>query len=226
MGENGSGYTRPTKKGNIPYFGKAILKYGWENISHEILHTGLSRKEANELEQFYILFLNLMNPLFGYNQAKGGNNHSMGEEGRKNLSKAHLGQKAWNKGIPMSENSKKKSSISHKKHPSKAWLGKKFSDKHKEALKEAWKKRKEKGLGGWSDEQREKYIETMKKSPYKHSEEVRKRISEKNKGKTITEETRRKLSLKIKGRVMGEEHGRKVREGMQRAKERRKNGIS
>lgn len=160
-GKNGSGYTRPTKKGNIPYFGKAILKYGWENISHEILHTGLSRKEANELEQFYILFLNLMNPLFGYNQAKGGNNHSMGEDGRKNLSKAHLGQKAWNKGIPMSEDSKKKSSISHKKHPSKVWLGKKFSDKHKESLKEAWKKRKEKGLGGWSDEQREKFSKSI-----------------------------------------------------------------
>lgn len=192
-GKNGNAYTRPTKKGLITYFGKAVLKYGWENIEHEILHSGLCRKDANALERYYIFSLDLMNVEKGYNQAKGGDNHSIGEEGRKNLSKAHLGQKAWNKGIPMSESSKRKSSTSHKKNPTRVWLGKKFSESHKEALREAWKKRKEKGLGGWSDEQREKFIEAIKENGGVWNKG--KKLSEKHKNNLRKAKERRKNAI-------------------------------
>lgn len=218
-GKNGNAYTRPTKKGLITYFGKAILKYGWENFTHEVLFEGLTREEACIKEKELIAEYDLMNTDKGYNQTVGGDNHSVGEIGRKNLSEAHKGQKSWNKGVPMTDEAKRKSSISHKLNPTKHFLGKKFTEEHKAKLREAWVKRKEKGLGSWSEEQRSKYMGTMAKTPYRHSEEIRRIISEKNKGKIISEETKRKLSEKLKGRKLGEEHGKKVREGMRKAKE-------
>lgn len=161
-GKNGNAYTRPTKKGLITYFGKAILKYGWENFKHEILFEGLTLEEANNKEKELIAKYDLMNIEKGYNQAVGGDCHSIGEEGRKNLSIAHKGQKGWNKGIPMTKEAKRKSSISHKLNPTRHFLGKKFTEEHKAKLREAWVKRREKGLAGWSDEQKEKFKAAIK----------------------------------------------------------------
>ena len=45
-GNNGSEYIN---KGNI-HFKSAILKYGWDNFTHEILYTNLSPQEADEKE--------------------------------------------------------------------------------------------------------------------------------------------------------------------------------
>ena len=45
---NGNGYSI-----NTP-FGKAIEKYGWESIKHEILDTNLEEDEAKRLEKEYI----------------------------------------------------------------------------------------------------------------------------------------------------------------------------
>ena len=42
---NGNGY-----KGNS-IFSKSIKKYGWKNISHEILYEGLTKKEAIKKEK-------------------------------------------------------------------------------------------------------------------------------------------------------------------------------
>lgn len=50
----------------------AIRKYGWINISHEILHTDLSRIEAEELEIQYISKYRTTNPKYGYNMTTGG----------------------------------------------------------------------------------------------------------------------------------------------------------
>ena len=36
------------------HFYNAILKYGWENITHEILATGLTQDQAETLEREYI----------------------------------------------------------------------------------------------------------------------------------------------------------------------------
>lgn len=45
---NGFGY-----KTN-PYFWRAIVKYGWDGFSHNILHTGLSKDDAIEIEESLI----------------------------------------------------------------------------------------------------------------------------------------------------------------------------
>ena len=64
--QNGNGYISQKK------FWNAIQKYGWENITHEILETGLTEKEACEREIHYIKEYDSINPKFGYNISKGG----------------------------------------------------------------------------------------------------------------------------------------------------------
>lgn len=55
-GKNGYKYLETLKNGKLkhPYFAQAILKYGWDNFAHELLHTDLSKDEACKLEQYYI----------------------------------------------------------------------------------------------------------------------------------------------------------------------------
>ena len=57
---------------NNPYFAKAIQKYGWENIQHEILCDGLYEQEAKTLERFYISQFSSNNASKGYNLTVGG----------------------------------------------------------------------------------------------------------------------------------------------------------
>ena len=42
---NGNGYKE------CPLFWNAIQKYGWDNIKHEILYTGLTEQEAKDMER-------------------------------------------------------------------------------------------------------------------------------------------------------------------------------
>ena len=56
---NGEGYRRCTA------FYRAIKKYGWDNITHEILDTAENLESANEKEKYYI-------SLYGYNCTEGG----------------------------------------------------------------------------------------------------------------------------------------------------------
>ena len=50
----------------------AIQKYGWDNIAHEIIETGLTKKQAEEKERYYIKLYDSTNPEFGYNITYGG----------------------------------------------------------------------------------------------------------------------------------------------------------
>ena len=67
-------------------FYNAIQKYGWDSFRPEILADGLTMDEANELEEYYILLYDSVNPDVGYNLAAGGLNHAMSEESRALLS--------------------------------------------------------------------------------------------------------------------------------------------
>lgn len=83
---NGKGY-----KGNN-YFYKAINKYGWDNIAHEILFENLSKDEAEKKEIELIHQYNSSNRDYGYNILEFGNN-SLGyhhtKESREKMSKNH-----------------------------------------------------------------------------------------------------------------------------------------
>ena len=49
-------------------FFKDIIKFGWDNIKHEILASGLSKEDAINMESAQIAFHNSMLPQYGYNQ--------------------------------------------------------------------------------------------------------------------------------------------------------------
>jgi len=57
---------------NNEHFFRAIKKYGWQNIRHEVLLDGLSETEAVELEKTYIAQYQSDNPQYGYNKTSGG----------------------------------------------------------------------------------------------------------------------------------------------------------
>lgn len=61
---NGKGYETQ------PKMDRAIKKYGWENIKHDIVLSGLSKEQANELEKYLIAELNTIQN--GYNVTIGG----------------------------------------------------------------------------------------------------------------------------------------------------------
>lgn len=62
--KNGYGYETNKEMNN------AIQEFGWENIKKEVLHFGLSKDEACNLEKYYIKTLNTKT--VGYNKAEGG----------------------------------------------------------------------------------------------------------------------------------------------------------
>lgn len=84
---NGFGYYRNT------HFYNAILKYGWDNIKHEILYCDIDEDEAYEKEIELICLYKSNNPKFGYNHTNGGETigkHT--EETKRKISKANKGR--------------------------------------------------------------------------------------------------------------------------------------
>lgn len=65
-GKNGRGYR------NNKYFYSAIIKYGWDSFTHEILYSGISKEEAQRMEIDLISKYNSANGDFGYNLSLGG----------------------------------------------------------------------------------------------------------------------------------------------------------
>lgn len=57
---------------NNPYFWNTIVKYGWCNIKHDILFSGLTKKEAEQKEIELIAAHKSTNPAFGFNCENGG----------------------------------------------------------------------------------------------------------------------------------------------------------
>lgn len=152
---NGNGY----KRGH-PYFWRAICKYKWENFSHEIMFSGLTRQEVIEKERELILFYDATNPNKGYNMTKGGDGkegYVMPDETRKKISTSRLGRftgeensnygnhKLAGENNPFygkhhSDETKKKMSDIATGRPS-PMKGKHFSDEARKNIKNAHQKR-------------------------------------------------------------------------------------
>lgn len=144
---NGKGYQHI-------YFKNAIDKYGWGNISHEILHSNISREEADRLEVALIAEYRSNDKRFGYNISNGGRlagKHS--NETKLKISQAGLGRKQsletiekrriamsgdnnHNYGRVFSEEHRRKLSESHTGNRNHNF-GKKFSEEHRRKLSES-----------------------------------------------------------------------------------------
>lgn len=135
---------------NNAYFFRAISLYGWDGFTHTVLHTNLTKSEAESMEIQLIKKYDTTNTNHGYNIEKGGNGtekfsdeikrkiskslkgHACSDETKKKISESkkgrpspqkgvkrspeineknrisHLGQKAWNKGIPWTDEDRAK----------------------------------------------------------------------------------------------------------------------
>lgn len=56
-------------------FYRAVVKYGWDNIRHEVLYSDLDRETACAIEQQLIAKYDSTNPLKGYNLTTGGDHY-------------------------------------------------------------------------------------------------------------------------------------------------------
>lgn len=76
-------------------FFMAIAKYGWDNIRHDILDSGLTYEQAKKKESEYIERFKSADEHFGYNQTLGvgGIGFTKTLETRQKLSAAHRGKK-------------------------------------------------------------------------------------------------------------------------------------
>ena len=123
--QNGRGYF--TNK----HFSRAIKKYGWNNIIHEILFSGLSEEEAKIKEIKLIAYYKSNNPKYGYNITSGGDYRSkLSKESITKLKAKLIGQKRTKEQkLHYKEAAlrrpKRKLSTLHKKHISETLIGNK-----------------------------------------------------------------------------------------------------
>lgn len=131
--DNGRGYS---KSG---HFRNAINKYGWENITHEIIATNISKTDAAALEKKLISEYDSTNPAKGYNMSTGG---EYGSTGIKQTPDVIENRVKHYRGIPLKEAHKKKISDAHR--------GQKFTDEHRENLSAAHKGNKNPHTEEWN----------------------------------------------------------------------------
>lgn len=121
--ENGHGY-------KTQLVGRAIEKYGWENIQKEIFECN-SKEEMDVLERKLIALYKTQDRSFGYNITDGGegvNGFKHSETSKEKMRKAKLGEKNPNFGKHKSEETKEKMR--------KSAIGKKMSEEAKIKMRE------------------------------------------------------------------------------------------
>lgn len=165
---NGEGYST-----QILFF-RAILKYGWDNIKHEVLFDSLTKEEAEAKEIELIAKYRSNQKEYGYNLSCGGGGnygYKFTEEQRRNISQGH-------KGIKFTEERKRRISeaqkgkviplemrerISRSLKGNKCALGHKLSQESKDKISKANKGRVAKNKGvAMCEEQRRKVSESRK----------------------------------------------------------------
>ena len=170
------------------YFFPAILKYGWNNIKHEILFTNLTKEDACKKEIELISLYKTNNRFYGYNLHEGGvvgerpfgYHHT--EETKKKLSERHKGKKM------SAEHYKKCSPTMFKKGCMSLNKGKKMPLELVEKLRKINKGNKYNLGHKWTDEQKKKMSEASKGKHYSQKTEFKKGQTPWNKGVPMTPE--------------------------------------
>lgn len=146
--KNGNGYRNNT------HFFNSILKYGWDNIKHEILCDGLTREDACNAEMRLIEKYESYNPTKGYNNTLGGEHGKFSEESKRKMSESH-------KALQAGEN-----------HP---LYGRKFSEESRKKMSDSAKRRFENEQERKMQSERRKGISPWNKG-LKYSDEMRNNI--------------------------------------------------
>lgn len=186
-----------------PQIYRAILKYGWENVSHDVSRTGISRDAAYEMEMELIAKYDTTNPDKGYNNSIGGVGGSLGatlsQTAKENISKGHIGLKlSPETKRKISEGRKGENNPNFGKHPSEETIQKfresiKTSPKRERMLKslsESMKKRWE------NEEYRAKMIEVSRRTANSPNRKRLLGVDNPNYGKRLTSEQKENLSKK------------------------------
>lgn len=173
-----------------PLMNKAIKKYGWNNIKHEILFEHLTKEEAEKKEIELIAFYKSNKREYGYNIENGGN-----------CCGTH------------SEETKRK--IGAKSKGNKRCLGRHISKEHIQKLYNGRIKKYEEtgyyGYKGYKHSEEFKKNISQKITGIKRTEETKKKIGESKKGnkncigRFMSKETREKISNANKGRILTKE---------------------
>jgi group I intron endonuclease len=178
-------------------FQSAILKYGWDNFTHEILAVGLSLQAANHFEEFYISFYGTFHPN-GYNLTTGGKCAKLSEESIKKRGSKLKGRKRTKEQIEKTRQSNlgRKHTPEHIEKRMIHIRGKKHTDSAKLKMSEH-KKTPE-------------HIEKVRLANLGRivSDETKALLRAKNLGKTLSEETRLKMSAGLKGKTHSEDRKR------------------
>ncbi len=106
---NGKGYSK-----NYIFY-RAIKKYGWDNITHEILYENLTQEEAETIEAKLIAQWKLTDRQYGYNLQEGGHNGSFCKESRQLMSQRRKGNN-YCEGRVLDNDTKKRISDSLKQY--------------------------------------------------------------------------------------------------------------
>ena len=131
-GSRGQGYS------GSKHFWKAIQKYGWENITHEILYTNLSEVDAKNMEIKLIEEYNSNDEQYGYNITSGGGGASGYKQSAEHIQKRMLKTSEKRRGKPLSDLHR----LKIKNNNAKYWSGKPRSEETKRKISESLKGRR------------------------------------------------------------------------------------
>lgn len=196
------------------YMLNAVIKYGWNNIKHEILFDNLTKEEVVQKEIELIAFYKSNQREYGYNIEAGGNYAGkMSDETKKKISISRKGRKMTietKEKIRMKNLGKKRSSetIEKMRMCKLGKPGKKRSEEHNRKLSIALTGKKR------TIEQRQRISNALK--GIKKSDEAIRNVSIALKGKRKTEETKKRMSLAAKGKTVSIETREKMRKRMQK----------
>ena len=184
-GHDGEGYS--TQR-----VGRAIKKYGWENVKHEILFERVSEDEVDELEVSLIQKYNCqIDNGEGYNIDFGGKHRVVSDYTRKRLSEALSGEKHPKYGKHHSEETKRRIALGN--------LGKTVSEESRKRMREAqtWQKGENNPRYGrpCTDEEKRNISNGVRRYYDNHDGYW--------KGKSLSEESKQKISEKAKERYKG-----------------------
>lgn len=127
------------------HFNRAIKKYGWDNIKHEILFDGLSKDDAFKIEIKLIKEYRSNERKFGYNLGTGGEHGPTGSRWSDESRENHMNA-IWSKPRNHSEEKKKRISEGLKRHYSEHPIKNSYFSIVPKEERNAWDKKRSKRI--------------------------------------------------------------------------------